>query len=164
MKRRVSLFSIFILNFVLESNTKCAESFVIPSTSSSAIRVKKLHSVSQDGSAEEAKQQLLLQLDSNDSVDANAGEIFDWTNFTRPEEYVWYLKPTKAESSHAADRMPGQEDIVVNFTAPITIIAVIFFLPLFSAELFFAISRQFICASPLTSDLCSTVLESSEGV
>jgi hypothetical protein len=160
----VSAFSIFILHFVLQSNTKCAECFVIPLTSSSAIRAKKMNSVSQGGSAEEAKQQLLLQLDSNDSVDVNTGEIFDWTNFTSPEEYVWYLKPTKAESSLAADRMPGQEDIIVNLTAPITIIAVFFFLPLFSAELFFAISRQFICASPYTSDLCSAVLESSEGL
>jgi hypothetical protein len=85
---------------------------------------------------------------------------FDWTNFSKPEEYVWYLKADspRGGSKQNQVRLKGQEeDITVQWNKPITILAFLFFVPLFSAEFFFAISRQFICYSPWTADLCNAV-------
>ena len=102
---------------------------------------------------------------SSSSSTGESGSAFDWTNFTEPEEYVWYLRDDGGVNNNNSNRAPGQaEDITVQWNAPITILALLFFVPLFSAEFFFAISRSFICASPWTADLCSAVPNFSERI
>ena len=101
---------------------------------------------------------------SGSSSSSESGGTFDWTNFTEPEEYVWYLRDDGGEKRNS-NRAPGQaDDITVQWNAPITILAFLFFVPLFSAEFFFAISRSFICSSPWTADLCSEVPNFAERI
>ncbi|KAJ8613773.1 hypothetical protein CTAYLR_008849 [Chrysophaeum taylorii] len=72
--------------------------------------------------------------------------VFDWA---RAPEF-----PTAKRTPR-----PKTDMISVEWNKPVTIAGLLFFVPLFSAELFFAISRQFICPSAVLAiaDLCSPV-------
>ncbi|GMH95584.1 hypothetical protein TrST_g6782 [Triparma strigata] len=73
--------------------------------------------------------------------------VFDWTNFSRPENYILFTqsRPSMEEST---------ETVRVDLTKPITWLGILFFVPVFSSEFFFAISRSFICDLPQFPNLC----------
>ncbi|GMI12654.1 hypothetical protein TrLO_g4162 [Triparma laevis f. longispina] len=75
--------------------------------------------------------------------------VFDWANFTRPENYILF---TQQRSRTTIDE--DANTIRVDFTKPITWLGILFFVPVFSSEFFFAISRSFICNLPHYPDLC----------
>ena len=76
--------------------------------------------------------------------------VFDWTNFSRPENYILFTQsqPSMEEST---------ETVRVDLTKPITWLGILFFVPVFSSEFFFAISRSFICDLPQFPNLCLNI-------
>ena len=75
------------------------------------------------------------------------GSNFDWAPMTKDNAYLFYLRDWRAaeRGDKKTERVKGKGEIVVSLRSPLTLLAVLFFAPLFSAEFFFAISRQFMC-------------------
>ena len=80
--------------------------------------------------------------------------VFNWSTFSRPEEYILFTRRREP-----LPREGGLEDdtIRVDFRKPITWLGLLFFVPVFSSEFFFAISRAFICDLPAVPGLCQAV-------
>ena len=86
-----------------------------------------------------------------------AGASFDWTGVSREplgDDRAAYKVRRFREARDARDG-----DVTVRWSAPITILGILFFFPLFFMDTFFAISRGFICASRnvAIADLCSPI-------
>ena len=81
---------------------------------------------------------------------ANA-DAFDWTDVSKEP-----LGDDRAAYRVAKIANAREQDVVVRFDAPITIAGILFFVPLFLGDTFFAISRSFICTSKdlALADLC----------
>jgi len=99
----------------------------------------------------------------DDVATTTVARPFDWEDLVRDNNYLWYLRDMKREQAGIQNRTQntiagGADDIRVNIRSPLTILALLFFVPMFSVELFFAISRGFICAGTWSSDLCSAYL------
>ena len=94
--------------------------------------------------------------DDNADLDGDGNPpVFNWSNFSRPEEYILFTRrrdPLPSEGGSGNDWT-----IRVDFRKPITWLGLLFFVPIFSSEFFFAISRGFICDLPALPGLCQAV-------
>ena len=77
---------------------------------------------------------------------------FDWTNFTRPEAYILFTRGYKKKTP-----ISSKDSVKFDLAKPITWLGILFFVPVFGSEFFFAISRGFICNLPAMPDLCQSV-------
>ena len=83
---------------------------------------------------------------------------FNWESMASNDNYVWYLKDwNKNKKRPAGSASPRKGEIQTSLRSPVTIAAIMFFVPVFSAEFFFSISRQFLCAGSWGGDLCGAV-------
>jgi hypothetical protein len=77
---------------------------------------------------------------------------FDWSNFTRPEAYILFTRGYKKKTP-----ISSKDSVKFDLAKPITWLGILFFVPVFGSEFFFAISRGFICNLPAMPDLCQSV-------
>ena len=78
-----------------------------------------------------------------------------------PRAYDWTILSRGPPPRRSPPRPTADDDVVtVRWGSPLTIAGLLFFVPLFSSELFFAISRQFICSSRqlALADLCTPII------
>jgi hypothetical protein len=78
----------------------------------------------------------------NDSVSSD-DLVFDadsWKEISRPESYVLYNNKLRERESKASSESPFKSERVWVFVALLAL-----FVPIFSVEFFFALSRQFLC-------------------
>mmetsp|Transcript_24061 Transcript_24061/g.37107 ORF Transcript_24061/g.37107 Transcript_24061/m.37107 type:complete len:272 (-) Transcript_24061:102-917(-) len=94
-------------------------------------------------------------------ADSSTGSVFDeksWTEMSRPENYIFFTKREGRRETTDDCNSPG---IYQKESKAILIGLLLLFVPLFSVEFFFALSRQFICGgdpfsqSDLANYLCS---------
>jgi len=87
--------------------------------------------------------------------------VFDWRD-APPVAAPSSFSAARPTTTRRASSSPEAADttVTVRWTSPITILGLLFFVPLFSSEFFFAISRQFICGSRVLAiaDLCRPVI------
>lgn len=85
------------------------------------------------------------------------GSVFDersWTEMSRPENYIFFNKREGRRDSGESNSGTYQKE-----NKTILIGLLLLFVPLFSAEFFFALSRQFICGGdPFTQSELANVL------
>mmetsp|Transcript_834 Transcript_834/g.2091 ORF Transcript_834/g.2091 Transcript_834/m.2091 type:complete len:200 (-) Transcript_834:910-1509(-) len=103
-----------------------------------------------------------IAIDDGDSF-SNDNIIFDadsWKDMSRPESYVFYNQKLKQRESKSPTFKSENALVLIALLA--------LFVPIFSVEFFFALSRQLICGSDpmnqsdLSVFLCSPVMPGSE--
>jgi len=94
------------------------------------------------------------------SGDPETSTEFDWSNAAKENNYVWYLglNARRAGKSEDPSSNSVEAEVVTDLRSPITILAILFFVPIFTSEFFFSVSRPFICASQWAAELCAPAI------
>jgi hypothetical protein len=77
---------------------------------------------------------------ANSTTTTSSNRVVDWEEMRRPENYIWYNKPTLK-----ANNAPRVQAKITNDNRLAFLGLVLIFVPIFGAELFLALSRQFLC-------------------
>ena len=138
-------------------------SFAPHARSSGSGRLWTVRSSSSSSSSEETEKEKEKEKNYNKKHDSLDTAIFNWSNFSRPEEYILFTRrrPFRSlaagSSSPSPSPSPSSQSIRVDFRQPITWLGILFFVPVFSSEFFFAVSRSFICDLPNLPGLCESI-------
>jgi hypothetical protein len=109
---------------------------------------------------------LSTTFNDNDSLSTESSTTFDadsWKEISRPESYIFYKQKLRERESKSSSKSSGGSERVWILLALLTL-----FVPIFSVEFFFALSRQFICGgdplnqSDLSEFLCSPAMTNFE--
>ena len=131
--------------------------------------------ISNDKSKEEENEREAVPNGSKDT----STSVLNWKEISRPENYILYSTKVKqrlensntASSSSSSQSIPADSSStkVVTEKKLVLISLLVLFVPIFSIEFFFALSRQFLCGDPTLSlplsssswaqQLCSAHLE-----
>jgi hypothetical protein len=96
---------------------------------------------------------LLASLD-----EARPSADFDWAGVAKDDNYIWYLGLDNRRAGKGKTSDSSVEEVVVDPRSPLTILAVLFFVPIFVSEFFFSVSRPFICTGEWAAELCTSAI------
>jgi hypothetical protein len=159
--------NVFLLLLTTFNASACAYHGVTPFPSIRSKRYSRLAASSGDESASEI--QISVETDAEDvanstppvsSSELETSTDFDWASVAKDNNYIWYLNLKARRSGKSADTSNNsvEEEVVTDLKSPITILAILFFVPIFTSEFFFSVSRPFICASQWAAELCAPAI------